>query len=444
MNLRSAIRVCALLPAVATMGHAPAVRTAAQDRVIPQTALGTCLPLSMVEAREIPPGTGVSVSPDGRWLAQYIHTSKGGEVRLFERVLATTASSSIRVETMVTASQPAHTLTLQPPSLPGGVQWRILEARFSADAELLAVRTVGAVFVISAQRGVLVHTAGFDKERQAWPGQISFGGSTVAVVYWLPDSAFAQHAAQQRVEVRLLEAATGKWLRSLLIPIESSDAWTKISLSPDGARLALLLRPELWPGKSRLRVHDTSTGKDNGELKIAAEDLDWSADGRELLLLGSRLVWLDSGTGKEIRKAEGDAGASEFQKLRVSEAANLAAGHFTRFSAIKRTIRMNDQRDTALTIWRLQSGEQVCRVSFLQTTTVQVWPTAQGELVALEETWEANSEKRQVKSARVVTYRLVEKQALPTACSVRVGGLKLMADNRSRISPERPSSSQRP
>lgn len=370
--------------------------------MIPPTALGACTPLAVDDARDIPAGTGIAVSPDGRWLAEYIHTSRGGEVKLHDR----TASGDETKPATKAGAEPVHQIALEPPSLPTGIQWRIHEARFSPDSKLLVLRTTGAIYVIYAEQGQLLHTSGFDKEKQTYPGQIALGGGTLAVAYWLPESVFAQAAARKPVEVRLMEAASGKWLRSLLLALDSSDAWTKLALAPDASRLAVLLRPEFWPGKARLRVHDTLTGADEGELKIGAEDVDWSADGKELLVLGSRLVWLDAKTGKETRKAEGDIGASEFHKLRFSSEANLAAGHFTRFRKWRRFIRMNDQRDTMLTIWRLDTGKAVCTVVFPPTTTVYAWPTARGEFVALEETYEVRPQLRLLKSARVVTYRL--------------------------------------
>jgi len=385
-----------------------APRARAQDTVVAPAALATCTPLTLIHTREIPPGTGIAVSPDGHWLAEYIHTLTGGEVRLRARQ-ESSAGSPMGLEPGSWTPEPQHTIPLAPPELLKGIQWRIIEARFSADSRVLAVRTTGAIFLVDAVRGAITSAIGVDPEKKTYPGQMAFGGSTLAVSFWPAQSIFAQNNARERVEIRLLDTATGKWLRSLLLPLGWRNEWTKIALTADASRLAVLLRPEVWPGKSRLIVFDTMTAKSNGELKIAAEDVKWAPDGKQLLLLGSKLVWLDGDSGKPAREAQGDAGASENNVLRLNSDADVAAGHFERFSSVKRLLRRNDQLDSMVTLWQLASGRMVCSVPLQPETSVSLWPTARREMVALEETYDlADPQKRKLKNARVVTYRLAD------------------------------------
>ena len=54
----------------------------AQDTVVPQTALSPCAAVRVTSREPLVAGTGLAVSPDGRWLALYVHTNRGGEVTL--------------------------------------------------------------------------------------------------------------------------------------------------------------------------------------------------------------------------------------------------------------------------------------------------------------------------------------------------------------------------
>ena len=55
-----------------------AASAAAQDTVVTQTVLSTCPALQLDAQESVPAGTGLAVSPDGRWLA-YSSTDSGRE-----------------------------------------------------------------------------------------------------------------------------------------------------------------------------------------------------------------------------------------------------------------------------------------------------------------------------------------------------------------------------
>lgn len=368
--------------------------SAAQDTVVPQTALSPCSAIAVVEHREIPAGTGIAVSADGRWLAEYVHTNRGAEIQLYARGDA--------------AAQPPQErkIRLDPATLPPGINWRILEAEFSADSTMLLVRSTGALAVIDVAAGQLRTAIAYDREKQTYPGQFSVAAGTLAVVFWPPESYLAEAKAKKPVEVRLMDAASGRWLRSLMLKLESSDQWTEIALSPDASRLAVLLRARRWPSKALLAVYATDSGQQIWKDKVSAEDLRWSNDGRELIVLGGELLWLDAQTGKERRKGERELGSSEYHKLRVSAEANAAIGHFLRYSKWKRAVSLGDQKDAVIAIWQLDSGKALCETPLSPAVSADIWPTAQGQLIALEEVYEIRPQLRLLKSARVVTYRL--------------------------------------
>src|SRR5438128_1813314 len=228
----------------------------------------------------------------------------------------------------------------------------------------------------------------------------------MAAVFWPPESYLADAVPKKPIEVRFYEAATGKVLRSLSLALDSAERWTKLALTPDGSRLAVLLRPTRWPGKARLRVYASEDGKLLWERKIGAEDMAWLGDGRDFVVLGSQLSWLDAGTGNKRRDAEKSVHSSESQILRVNERGNLAVGHLPRYSKLKRALFLSDRRDPRLLVWRLDTGKELCELGPRAAEGADVWPTARGELIALEESYEVRPPRRLLRGASIVTSRV--------------------------------------
>ena len=365
---------------------------AAQDTVVQQSALSPCGGVSSVSREEVAAGTGLAVSPDGRWLALYVHTNRGGEVTLRPR-----------------DSGESHRIELVPPVLPPGVTWRVLDAVFSPNNDLLAVRTTGAIWVMDVATGRIRYQVGVDPERQTYPGKLSLAGDTLAVLFWPPESYLAEAKAKKGVEVRFYEAAMGTFLRSIPLNVDSSDAWTDIELSPDAKWFALLRRPTRWPGKAHLSVHSPISGMTRWEAKLSAEDFQWSADGQTLIALGQRLVWLDAETGKQARESKFDAGSSEYHRLRVNEEAGLAVGQYSKYNRWKRSVMLNDRRESVIVLWRLDGAALACQAALPPSQSVEAWLTSQGEIVTLEENYDLRPQLRLLKSAQIVIYRLTQK-----------------------------------
>ncbi len=359
--------------------------------------LAGCATLAVAAQESVPAGTTLAVSADGRYLAQLIHTTRGAELKLRWR-----------------DSGEDRRALLEPPQLPPGVTWRVAAMSFSPDGHWLAVRSVGAIWVVSSETAQARYRIGFDAEKQSYPGKLSLAGDRMAVAFWPPESYLADAAAKKPIEVRFYDIPSGRVLGKLSLPLDSSDQWTELALSPDGSQLAVLLRPTRWPGTARLRLYASNGGKLLWEKKQGAEDLAWSTDGRSLLTLGGRLEWLDARTGKKLRAAEKHLRFSELQKLRLSEAGNVAAGHFARYNPLKRGLDMTDQRSARLLLWRLDTGRALCELSLDPATGVDAWPTARGELVALEENYEVRASLKLLRGARVVIYRVQKPEPAET------------------------------
>ena len=385
-----ALHSALLLPAVLLgwPGH-----SAAQETHIPQTALSLCPALTVVSRETVPPGTGIAVSPDGRRMVEYVHTTRGAELKLHER------------DTGI-----GRRVLLEPAPLPPGITWRIEEAVFSPLGNLLALRSIGAVWVLDAASGeVRYHIAG-DAQKQTYPGKLSLTEERLAVSFWPPESYLADALTKQPVEVRFYEATTGKHLEPLSLVLESSNQWTQFALSPDGLWLAVLRRATRWPGKARLRLVNAANGKPVWERKVGAEDLAWMSSGRELLVLGGRLSWLDANSGKTLREAEKHFHFSELQLLRENEAANLAVGRLARYHPLRRGLFLSDREETRIVIWRLDSGKAVCELGPKPSEGADVWPTARGELIALEEQYDVKPPLKLLRGALLVTYKLGQRE----------------------------------
>jgi hypothetical protein len=375
------------LAAPLSMAAAPA-----QEIITRQTALSRCAPLRVVEQEDVPPGSAIAVSADGRWLALYFHTPRGAEITIRDR-----------------DTSEVHRIELAPASVPPGITWRITDADFSPGGDVFAVLSTGKLWAFSTATGETLYEIGLDSEQLAvakYPGQLALGGDKLALVFWPAESYLAAAGPKGLVNVRIFEARTGKLLNNLFLPIRTPDAWTRTALSPDAERLAVLMRPTRWPGKARLAVYAVRDGALIWEKKIGAEDLAWSADVRELLVLGSELRWLDASNGKELRKAERKTRFSESQKLRVSDPVNIATGFFLRYNPWKRSLDMSDFRDPQFRLWRLDSGKAACEILLDPSVRADAWPTARREIIALEETYDVKPQLRILRAARIVTYRI--------------------------------------
>jgi WD40 repeat protein len=342
----------------------------------------------VVSRDAVPAGTGLAVSPDGSELLTYMHTTAGAVLNFVER-----------------SSGHSRRLELTPPALPPGVQWRIFDATFSPSGAWVAVRSTGQIWVIDTAKTQVAFSIGTDKAGQFYPGKLSWGGNQLAVPFWPPESYLADAAAKKPVEVRIYDAASGQITHRVSLPLPSADAWTVSRLSPDGAKLAVLLRARRWPGKADLLFASVESGKAWQE-KISAEDIHWSSDGKQVLALGNELVWLNAEDGKAVRKIATGIHHSEYQKLRVNEAAQIAAGEFTLYSPFKRMLHEGKTESSRLILWRLDTEKELCEVPLDAATDAEIWLTSSGEIVTLETSYEIRPPLRLPKSARIVTYRV--------------------------------------
>ncbi len=366
------------------------LRNPKKDTTLPQTALSLCNEVEVVSRESVPPGTAISVSADGKYLATWVHTTTGAALDLHNRDTGVTQ----RVE-------------LVPPTLPPGIPWRVQEVAFSPEGKQLAVRTTGAVWVIDRAAAKVRFLIGQDAATQSYPGKMSWGENELAVSFWPAESYLADAVAAGPVEVRIYYASSGEVARDIKLALPSSNTWTEPRLSPDGNQLAVLLRAQQWPGKADLFLFAADSGKVLWQKKIGAEDLLWTSDGKQIVALGSDLVWLAAKNGKQIRKADPSVAHSEFQKLRVNEAAQIAVGSFSVYSAMGRFFKSNEQHAERIVMWRFDTAKGICEIPVAAVNTIDAWPTARGEIISLEETYEVKPPLRLLKSAQIVTYRIV-------------------------------------
>ena len=361
---------------------------AGQDVHVPQTALSLCPSLTVVARETVTPGTGIGASPDGRWLAEYGHTLKGLELKLVDR-----------------DSGQSRRLHLDFPPLPPGVVWKTTGITFSKSGELFVVQSIGGLWVIESSSAA-VRFQIFRDPHGLYPGTPTMAGGLLAAIFWPPESYFADAPGLKEVEIRFFDLQDGSRVRTRIFKLNTAEVWTRMALSPDGRRLAILLRPTRWPGKSDLRILEVESNKILWQRKISGEDLAWSEDGAEVFVLAGQLRWLDANTGKQRRSSAGNVRGSESQLLRISADAKLAVGSMARYNPLLRGLRVHDRRDAQLLLWQLDTGAILCDQQLRPSQSADVWPTARGELVALEEQYDVRPPLRLLQRATLVVYRL--------------------------------------
>lgn len=376
-------------PAASTpQGQQGPIRSTSGDASVPHTLLSACAALQVVARQEMTPGMQVAISPDGQFRAAYFYTGGAVTVLLHDR-----------------DTEDEQRIELPLPAIPPGIEWRLLGAEFSPDGDWLAVHGTGTVWVIDTPAAELRSTISFDTAKQLYPGQMTWSNNALGVLFWPPESVLAEAPPKTPVDFGIYDPANARMLHSVPLTLAAADSWNVVRLSPDAKRVAVLERAQKWPGSARLRVISIDTGKALWDRKADGEDMGWSADGSQLLLLGGKLRWLDAATGKDVRSAAKDLGPSDYQRLRFSNAGNLATGILARYSRFNRLFGDNGQREWMFALWQTATGAQLCQVPLDPAISLDPWVTARGEVVALEQTYELRPPLRLLKSAVLVTYR---------------------------------------
>src|ERR1700736_994487 len=121
-----------LVPVPASARNLANAQNQARDRGtrVPQTALSLCPALKVVSREEATPGTALAVPANGQFRLTYVQTTQGAEFTLLNR----DSGDATRFDEVI-------------PALPPGITWRILGAGFSPDGELLAIHSVGVIWV---------------------------------------------------------------------------------------------------------------------------------------------------------------------------------------------------------------------------------------------------------------------------------------------------------
>jgi WD40 repeat protein len=354
-----------------------------KDTRVPQTGLSLCPALAMVDRTELTPGSALAVSPDGQFQLTYFHTPRGARLALLNR-----------------DTKEGRQMDLTAPEIRPGITWRIQEALFSPDSRWLAVRSVGRIWVLDAAQGQVLFTVGVDAAKQLYPGKISWATGKLAVTFWPPESYLADANSKAAVDLRIYEVPGGEVSRTMPLNVHTSNEWLEARLSPDATRLAVLEGARNWPGKARLTLLAPDGGKIVWARSIAVDDVVWSADSQRLFTLGKELSEWDAQTGKSLRSLSVGIDPGEYQRLRMNEAGQMAAGTFIRDNSF--------QHAAGLVLWRIEPRQQVCEIEIDPGNSIDAWLTARGELLALEEDYEIRPPLRLLKSAHLVTYKLTK------------------------------------
>jgi WD40 repeat protein len=354
-----------------------------------QFALSTCPALTTVSSETAVPGAAIAVSADGRFLATWIHTTDGADLTVRNRDTGA-----------------AHRIELPAQIVPPGMTWHVLQARFSPDSRLLVVGALGRVWVAEPSTGRLLYSIGVSGDGGLWPASFAISNDRLGVIFWPPQSALRDVPSKQATLLDFYDLPTGRGLRAIPLETHTSSAWATAELSPDDQWLLLLERARTWPGRAHLTLLDAASGQPVWKKSYPVEDARWSADTGSLVALGGRLIWLSAKNGQILRESGSDAGASEFQRLRFNEISGAALGLFSRYSLWQRLFTRHTEESALVVLWRMDTGQELCRVQLSPRTAVDGWPTSRGEIITLEETYAPRSPTPRPQSAHIVTYKL--------------------------------------
>jgi hypothetical protein len=358
------------------------IRFAGNDARMPQTALSLCPALTVATREELTAGSALAVSSDGQFQLIYFHTPRGARLTLLNR-----------------DTQESRQIDLPTPPIPPGVTWRIQDVQFSPDSRWLAVRSVSMIWVLDTANGRILFTTGMDAAKQLYPGTVSWAANKLLVTFWPPESYLADADSKVPVGLGIYELPGGEVSRTMPLSVHTSNEWLEARLSPDATRLAVLERARNLHSKARLALLAVDSGKALWARGIAVDDFAWSTDSKRLFVLGKELTALDVEKGKTLGGTAPQSDAGEYQRLRVNEAGQIAAGTFIADSSFT--------RPSPLAFWRLDTFQKFCEVPIEPASSVDAWLTARGEVLALEETYDVRPPLRLLKSARLVTYKLI-------------------------------------
>jgi hypothetical protein len=237
----------------------------------------------------------------------------------------------------------------------------------------------------------------------------------LGVAFWPPQSALHDVASVHAALLDIYDLPTGRGLRAFPLEAHTSAAWTAVELSPDDRWLLLLERARTWPGQAHLTLLDVASGQPVWRKRSPVEIAGWTADSSSILALGSRLMWLSPRNGQVQRESGTNAGASEFQRLGFNEVSSAAIGVFSRYSSFQRLFKRKSDETSLVVLWRMDTAQELCRISLNKGTTVDGWVTSRAEIVALEENYGPRNPTPRPKAVRIVTYKLAASPPLRPA-----------------------------
>jgi hypothetical protein len=359
--------------------------------------------MTAVSSESAVPGAALAVSPDGRFLAIWVHTMSGADLTVRNRDTGT-----------------EHRIELPAQSVPPGVAWRIVQARFSPNGHWLVVHSVGRLWVADPVAGRLVYSIGPSEDGNLWPGGFTMSNARLGVTFWQPQSVVQDQISKRPPIFDIYDLATGRGLRAIALDAHSSAAWLEADLSPDDKWLLLLERSRTWAGKAQVSLLVADSGQLVWRRKYAVDTAGWENRDSNLLALGGHLLWLSAQNGEMIHDSGGaDASSSQFRRLRFNEASGVALGLLFRYKPLQQMFSQDSENSPLAVLWRIDTLQELCRTRLKAGMNVDGWVTAGGEIITLEETYIPRSATYRPTSARIVTYRLVPSIRVASAPAAR-------------------------
>ena len=353
-------------------------------------ALSSCPAIAAVSSEDAVPGAALAVSPDGRFLAIWVHTMSGADLTVRNRDTGA-----------------EHRIELPAQAVPAGIAWRVVQARFSPNGRWLVIHSLGRLWVADPVAGRLVYSIGPSEDGGLWPGGFTMSNARLGVTFWQPRSVLQDQISKRMPVFDIYDLATGRGLRAIALDTHASAAWVEADLSPDDKWLLLLERSRSWSGKTQVSLLVADSGQLVWRRKYPVDTVGWAGGDLKLLALGGRLLWLSAQNGELIHASgEADGGSNQFRRLRFNEASGVALGVLFRSKPIQQMFSQDPERSPVAVLWRLETLQELCRIRLKVGMNVNGWVTARGEIVTLEETYIPRSATYRPTSARIVTYRL--------------------------------------
>jgi hypothetical protein len=350
-------------------------------------ALQSCQALTLVSTEELPKDELSAVSPAGENLASLKTIAGSIQLRIVHR--------TPRSEETVLLSD-------------SGAEQRPLFSRpqieFAPDGSWLVVIRGARLWAVASTPAKVLFSYSLEQPNRFFR-DISVSNVAVAGEVW--EKKPKEWLANGFREIILLDRE-GKTLRSHsgeAVPIAFSG---KLRLSPEANRIALLnIETDRAKKKFSILVLDAE-GKIVWQSETApAYDLQWSSSGKTIFVQDARIEELQADTGKPVNKSTAKVNLVDGGVLHLDPSDEYMASFFYHYNPVTRFFDMGPE-DPGWEFRLYRHGDEgpLCRVRIGRGSQVEAWPTASGDLVAVETVRGGEKPPWTVVEKRLTTYRI--------------------------------------